>query len=218
MRRSTALLVVLGILAVTALWWLFLVQPRRTEITDLRDRRDAAELEVERLRGEKAQLMEIQENELSYMTAGAALERLIPPTPELAQFIDDVTLLALDSGVELLTLTPSLPTAEPFADFASVTVFMEVDGQFFEVLGFLYGLADMQRLVRVDGVTLSPSGGEETALRLNAGVDASIFTTAIPVELDIPPEEGAGGDETTTTTTVPGETTTTTVPGGDQGG
>ncbi len=201
MRRPVVLGVVVGGLLVTLLWFLFIVQPRRSEVDDLRSQRDAAVLEVERLQGEKAQLLEIQENELSYMTASAALEGLIPPTPDLPTFIEDVTLLAVDSSVELLSLSPSLPAAEPFAEFATVDVLMEVEGQFFEVLGFLYGLADMARLVRVEGVTLTPAVAEDGTVTIGASLDTTIFTTAIPVDTVSEPEpaptEDAGADEET---------------------
>ncbi len=192
MRRPIVLGVVAGGL-VTLLWFLFIVQPRRSEVDDLGAQREAAVLEEERLLGEKAQLLEIQENELSYMTASAALESLIPPTPDLPTFIEDVTLLALDSSVELQALSPSLPTAEPFAEFATVDVLMEVEGQFFEVLGFLYGLADMPRLVRVDALTLAPSVGADRTVTISASIDATIFTTAIPVGPAPPPPAEEGG-------------------------
>ncbi len=201
MRRNVVLLVVIALILVTALWWLFLISPRRAEIDDLRTQRETAVAEEQRLRGEKARLLEIQDNELTFMTAGAALERLIPPNPELATFIDDVTVLALDSEVDLLSLSPGLPAADAFAEFASMSVFINVEGQFFEVLGFLYGLADMERLVRVDGVSLSPAIQEDGTVIISAGLTTTIFTTAIPVvQPDVP----------TTTTTAPGATTTTT--------
>ncbi len=199
MRRPVVLGVVVGGLLLTVLWFLFIVQPRRSEVDDLRTQRDAAIAEEEQLRNEKAQLLEIQENELSYMTASAALENLIPPTPDLPTFIEDVTLLALDASVELQSLSPNLPAAEPFAEYASIDVLMEVEGQFFEVLGFLYGLADMPRLVVVDSIGLSPSVAEDGTVTISASLDATIFTTAIPVGPAPPPEpdpaeEGAEGE------------------------
>ncbi len=181
----------------TLLWFLFIVQPRRGEVDDLRSDLDAAVLQEEQLLGEKAQLLEIQENELSYMTASAALESLIPPTPDLPTFIEDVTLLALDSSVELRSLSPSLPAAEPFAEFATIDVLMELEGQFFEVLGFLYGLADMPRLVRVDALTLAPTVEADRTVTISVALDATIFTTAIPVGPAPAPEpaEEAGDGE-----------------------
>lgn len=204
MRRNVVALVAIAVILVTALWWLFLVSPQRAEIDDLRTQREQAELQEQTLIGEKARLLEIQDNELTFMTATAALERLIPPSPELATFIDDVTVLALDSEVELLSLAPGLPTADAFAEFATMDVFITVEGQFFEVLGFLYGLADMERLVRVDSVTLSPAVLDDGTVLITAGLGTTIFTTAIPVA----PLPDAG-TTTTTTTTVPGDTTTT---------
>ncbi len=207
MRRPAVLIAIVGVLLLTVLWWLFIASPRRAEVDDLRTQRDAAVITEEQLRSEKAQLLEIQENELSYMTASAALENLIPPTPDLPTFIDEVTLLAIDSSVDLLSLSPGLPTAEAFAEFATISVFIDIQGQFFEVLGFLYGLADMPRLVRVDSVTLTPTVGADGTVTVDASLNATIFTTAIPVTVvaeepapepeegaEAPPEEGEPGE------------------------
>ena len=63
---------------------------------------------------------------------------------------------------------------------------MILEGEYFEVLGFLFGLDDMERIVVVESIAITASGG--------GGGDEEI------------PDE-------TTTTTVPATTTTTTVAG-----
>ncbi len=192
MRRSTLLLVVLGVLVVTVVWFIFFINPKRSEISDSDDQIATAQTEAQALRGQKAALLAIQESELTFRRAAAELERSIPRTPELAQFIEDVNLLAIEAGVEISSLTPSLPEATEGLPFVSVPVSIAVEGQFFEILGFLYGLADLDRLVRIDALSITSSFDEDGNLSVSSSISAQIFTleTNLPTPLAPAPEGG----------------------------
>jgi hypothetical protein len=74
-----------------------------------------------------------------------------------------------------------------------------VQGQFFEVLGYLYGIADLERIVRIDAVSLSPEQDEDGFTIENVSISAVTFTTGnvvLPAPEEVP--------ETTTTTTSEG--------------
>ena len=195
MRRGALLLGLIGAVLIAVLWWFFLVTPQNDEISSLDDQTAALQLEESSLQAQKAQLLEIRDNELTYMTAGASLERLIPSDPELATFIDDVNILARETGISINALTPALPAGEAEDVFQSISVFMDLEGQFFEVLGFLYGLSDMERLVRVDSVTLNVGAEENGITTLTASLDTLIFTTAqISAPVEGVPADGAPAD------------------------
>ena len=89
---------------------------------------------------------------------------------------------------------------------------ISVEGQYFQILGYLYGIADLDRLVRVDGLNVSSSQSADGFTVLSTTINATAFTTGqvvipTPDEL-IDPSEGTE-DDTTTTTTVADTTTTT---------
>lgn len=191
MRRGSLLLGLLVLVFLTALWWLFLMSPRRSDISDFGDQVEQLQLQEVNLRGLRAQLLEIQDSELSYIAASATMERLIPPTPELAAFIDDMNRLVADTGVTLVALNPGFPTQAPFAEFSQVAVAIGVEGQFFEVLGLLFGLDEVERLVRIDGISLATGDIIDGNVMLSANIDATIFTTAAVAP---PPPEGGEGD------------------------
>jgi Tfp pilus assembly protein PilO len=181
MRRGIILGAIVAALAVTALWWLFVVSPRNEEVADINAQLDAAEAREDSLRTQIRQLTSIKDQEVSYLFAIGQMETSIPENPEEAAFIDQVNFLADRTGVDLTNLTLAPPTS-PIEEGASgfeIPTRIAVEGQYFEVLGFLYGLEAMERLVRVDSLNLSPQAAptqeEETA----------------------PPDEG--GDTTTTT-------------------
>ncbi len=199
MKRSVLILGLIGAVLLGVVWWLFLASPQRDDVTEFRNQRETLEIEESTLRTERSQLLEIRDNELTYLAVGATLERLIPETPELATFIDDMNLLAEDAGVVLLAISPGLPTPDPTGTFQEVAVSLDVEGQFFEVLGFLFGVSDMERLVRVDSVSFNPGEDEFGTISISVAMEAVIFTTAPPPpDLTItPPDAGTpddGGD------------------------
>ena len=77
---------------------------------------------------------------------------------------------------------------------------LTVEGQFFEVLGYLYGIADLERIVRIDAVALSPKEDENGFILETVSISAVTFTTGnvvLPGVIEVPTE--------TTTTTTPGD-------------
>jgi len=181
------------------------MQPINGRITDAQDALQTAKDQELTLRTKLARLQKIQDAELTYISAIGALEAQIPATPQMAALIDDLTDLAKQTSVDWQGLTSGVPAPVPDTDYYQIPISLRIRGQFFEVLGYLYGIADMERVVRIDGVDVSPDQDPETnATVLEVTLTAEAFTTS---DLAIAAEMAT----TTTTTTVP-ETTTTTVP------
>lgn len=201
MRRMT-LFAVLGVVLITAVWWMFLISPRNTTIGDLETETNVALDSEQRLRVQVRQLQEIRDREVEYIAAVGKLDALIPDRPLLEEFIEQIYALAGETGVDLQTLSPSLPAvAEDGSELRQISVSVQIEGEFFEILGFLFGLNDMERLVRVDGIALSSSQDESGATVLAASVELRLFTLAdlLPLEdLELLPD-------TTTDTTTPGD-------------
>jgi len=190
---------------VTAMWYMLVMQPINGRITDAQDALQTAKDQELTLRTKLARLQKIQDAELTYISAIGALEAQIPATPQMAALIDDLTDLAKQTSVDWQGLTSGVPAPVPDTDYYQIPISLRIRGQFFEVLGYLYGIADMERVVRIDGVDVSPDQDPETnATVLEVTLTAEAFTTS---DLAIAAEMAT----TTTTTTVP-ETTTTTVP------
>jgi Tfp pilus assembly protein PilO len=204
--RRIGLLVILGMLFVTAAWWMFLVSPRNSRIGELGDELVVAQDTEQRLRVQVRQLEEIRDREVEYLAALGQLESLIPERPLLDEFIEAIFALTNESGVELQTLAPSLPAAAgEDTDLREIAISAQIEGEFFEVLGFLFGLNEMDRLVRVDGISVSSSVDESGVTLLAVGVQMRLFTLADllpPLDDIVLPGDGGAG---TTTTTVAGD-------------
>ena len=209
---------------ISAVWYFFVVGPinERKEIaqTDL----ETAQTEEFTLRTTLSRLKKIEENQLEYATAIGQLETAIPSTPRLAELIDDLSFLADENGIALSSLAFSTPTLLEEGEVFGVGVSMSIDGQFFEILGFLYGTAELERVMTIESLTLSPSSDDAGFHTMSAALTGTVYTTSdIAASIDLtdllpqeeetePPEEDApldGGGEATDDTT----TTTTTTAG-----
>lgn len=184
MRRL--LVVFLVMILITALWWFFVVGP-------INERKDIAQIDLETAQTEEftlrttlSRLKKIEENQLEYATAIGQLEGAIPGAPRLAELIDDLSQLADENGLTWASGSYSLPRAVENTDIFEIGVSVQVQGQFFEILGYLYGIADLERIVRVDSISLSSSADEAGFHAMAASIGGVVFTTSeavIPVEL-----------------------------------
>ncbi len=199
MKRTGLILGVLAVLLVTALWWFFVISPTNTRIAESQDQLQSAEDNEVLLLTQLSRLKKIQENELTYRSAIGALDAAIPPTPQMPALIDSLTELANDSSVEWESGTYGNPVEVEGEDYFEIPVNLTVRGQFFEVLGYLYGIADLERIVRIDAVTLSPTIDDDGFTVEDVSISAVTFTTGNVV---LPAPEPT--IETTTTTT-PGD-------------
>jgi Tfp pilus assembly protein PilO len=227
MSRTGLLVGLLVALLVTAAWWFLLVGPQRTREADAADALQLARDEEVLLRTQLQSLRRIQDNELPYRAAIAELQASIPDTPQTASLIDDLAVLADETGVGWESATYGNPALNEDTELFEIPVAITINGQFFEVLGYLYGIADLDRVVRVDGLTISPDLDDDgfTILAVNlTGRAFSTETVLIPLAEDAGAGAGDDGDGATTTTVASdddddtgdaGEGATTTTNAGD---
>jgi Tfp pilus assembly protein PilO len=220
--RRWALLAALLVLLLAVGWWFLLIAPRNTRISDAHDDLQTAREQELGLRSQIAQLQAINEAKVEYLAGIGKMDALIPDQPLLDQFIEEIYSLSQSTGVELLNLSPAVPVLVPDSQLRAITVSATIEGDFFETLGFLFGVMDMERLVRVDGISVSSSQDQNGATMLNVSLSMRLFTLSdlVPVATTIP-DNGAGTTETTTSgeaspsTTVAASTQVTTTLAGE---
>ncbi len=197
MNRSFLLIGGLLTLLLTAAWWFLLVSPVNGRVVDAEDAIMQAEDEEIQLRAQRQSLQRVEDNTLEYLTAIGELENSIPPTPQAAALIDDLSVLADETGDDWSAGSYGLPN-EVDGGYFEVPLSISIKGQFFEVLGYLYGMAELNRLVRIDSVSVSPSQDEQGFTILNVAISAKAYTSSDvllpggPVEGEISPDGGEG--------------------------
>jgi Tfp pilus assembly protein PilO len=188
------LLALFAALLLAVAWWFFLISPRNGDINDAQDQLEAARTQETAIRAQLAQLQEIQDDELLYVDALEELESLVPDEALLDRFIEDLEALADATGVDLQTLSSAPPEQVPESALRVVRISVQLEGRFFDVLGFLFELNDMERLVRVDGLAMTSSTDEAGITSLSVNLDMGLFTLSDLIPSVPDDEEGETGE------------------------
>lgn len=205
MTRRVLGLSVLAAILVTVVWFFFLISPRNSKISELDDNLSVALAEESSLRIAAAALQDVQNNDVAFLAAIGQMEAGIPEEPELAVFIEEVTALAEANGISLQSFAPSEPVLSADLPVYEITISLAMEGEYFELLGFLFGLDDMERIVVIESISITAGGGgglEEP--------DETTTTTTSTTTTTVP--DGSSTSSTSSTSTTATTTTTTTIP------
>jgi len=195
MRRGL-ILGVLAALLLTVGWWFLLISPRNAKIDEARQELQSARDEEALLRTRISNLEEIRDAEVEYLAALGNLETMIPDRPLLEEFIEQINALADSTGVLLRSMSPSIPASAPDnPDLREISVNVQLEGQFFDVVGFLFGLTELDRLVRVDGVAATSATDEAGETVLSVSLQLKLFTLADLLPLPDTGDVEPGGEE-----------------------
>lgn len=194
MRHRSPIIAAVVALALGAGFYFLLWQPKNDELDETLA--ETAELETRRgqLNNEIARLQEIQEREVEFRAALARLEEYIPSGPAQAQAIRQFQTTADAAGVTIVSVsfsTPSVvveapPTGSPDTVLAEITVAMEVQGGYFQVVDFFRRLeVDVPRAVLQQSVGMS--AGPDGFPVLSTTWNGTLFTV-------IPDPDLVGGE------------------------
>lgn len=175
-------LTVVGVLAVAATGWFLLISPKRSEAADVRSQA-AQQVSANSALQTQIAMLKAQAKDLPKQQAKlAAVAAKIPDNPALPTLIRALTDAAERAGVELVSLSPTPPTAvaAPAATAAaapaatgaaaataakptgavgslqSIGITLNVVGGYFQVEQFLDGVENLTRAMKVSGVSLAP--------------------------------------------------------------
>lgn len=184
--------------------YFFVIGPKRSELSEVRNQVAAKESEVASLEGQLRRLQELQENAGELEAELAAIRELVPQRDQVANFIFLVQDASDEAGVDFVQITPELPKPPPEgAPLAEIRVQIGAGGGYFAVQDFLRRLYELDRALRVDVLSLSGGQTEGGDTELTVDITARIFfeLPGTPTTID------------TTTTPAPAASPTPTVAG-----
>lgn len=156
MMRRYALAAVAAV-AIIAIFFLFLLSPKLKDISEVRDQIEQEQDEGQTLRNRLRQLQQAQRDEPTTRARLAVFDRLLPATPDLPSLIRQLQTASTASGVDLRSIAPSPPTAlTGRAGVQVVSCTVQVIGGFFRLQSFLTRLEELQRVVEVTSIAISP--------------------------------------------------------------
>jgi Tfp pilus assembly protein PilO len=152
--------------AVALLLILFLVLPKRGQVSSANQDLDAAKAEQTTL---ETQLAALEQAEAAAPEARATIQQVdqqIPPTLDESGMLLLIKNAAVRSSIVGTTLTVGTPTFDAATGLSIVPVTIAAEGTYFSLTEFLYSLETLPRAAKVLNVTLSPAG-EATTTTVN---------------------------------------------------
>jgi Tfp pilus assembly protein PilO len=219
-KRNQLLIIGAALLAIVLLWYFLLYAPLGDDLSSAQTQTETEQKKTDGLQQQLSQLQSQAKNGTQQQALLRKLDAAVPEQPDLAEFIIQANEIATESGISFLSISPT-PPASGTAGVSVINLTISIGGSFFQLQDYLRLLEKLERLVIVDGITISAStatsgtgtGGTSTAdstssssgdTTLSVTLTARMFTRAAPTS-------STGG--TSGGTTAPGATTTTTVPG-----
>ena len=193
MTRRNMLIAGVAAALILVLWYFLLWAPRKTELSEAKERRGTAERQRTELAARVERLRAAQKDEPMKRAQIEALRTTIPDEPNLAAFILDTNDAANKAGIEFISVAPSEPAAASGAVGptavstaaapagalpAEIRLQLQITGGYFQVLDFLNRVGEMPRLVVTDGLTVN----SDDSAKLSVGLNARMFVRSVPVE------------------------------------
>ena len=118
----------------------------------------------------KEQTLTVQRNALEDTKANEAENRKIieqvhnqiPPTADEAGLLQQINKAALDSGLDLATITPSTPTFDENTGLSTIVLQVSAVGTYSDVTAFSYRIETLPRAAKTTALSLSPGATTTT--------------------------------------------------------
>ena len=218
MRSRLAVFGVLLLVVVVLIWNVAIFSPRGHKLNDAKKLTQAAQQLEPGLQSTLARLKQISQNGPEIAAQLDKLNAAVPASPDLDGFILSANQIAVQAGIDWLSVSPSVVQAGTTGP-SVIPLSVQIKGGFFQVLDYLNRLEDMARLVIVDSIntTASTTAGTTGPPTLSVTLTGRMFTRAAPAAAagsapapgavtgstgSTPPASGSSSGETSTTAQV----------------
>jgi Tfp pilus assembly protein PilO len=152
-KRDIFILAAIGLVAIVALWYFFLISPKRSEIVEINEQ---VQVERETFERNSARLKKLDQERAAAQEARGELlklDKLVPGDEQMPSLIVELQKSANDAGIDFVKIEPDLPT--PGLGASVIPIEMKFEGRFFDVNEFLYRVENYARL---EGAEVNVSG------------------------------------------------------------
>jgi len=159
------------IVILAAAFWYFVYDPYSTEIAETEGKIAKLQTEINKA---KARASNLKRFEVEYAEVDAQFQealKLLPNTKEIPSLLKSITQLGTDSQLEFLLFSPQRERAQDF--FMEIPVSIEVSGTYHNVAIFFDKVGQMERIVNILNVSMTPQ--KERSTILTARFDAVTY-------------------------------------------
>ncbi|MEA2460207.1 MAG: hypothetical protein QOH90_384 [Actinomycetota bacterium] len=178
-------LIAAGVIAliVCLLFYVLMIRPRKSELTDLRAQVLQEEQKTNQLNLTLAHLRELQDNAPKAQAELARIKQFVPENNEVANFVFQVQTAADEAGVGFVQVSNELPKTPPEgAALSEIRVTIGAKGGYFAIQDFIRRLYDLKRALRIDTATLTGETNDST----HVTIEKLLITARIFFELPDP--------------------------------
>lgn len=172
--RRAPLFAAVGVAAVVLLAIFFLVLPKMSQVSSAQDQLTQAETQEATLRSQLAALQQAQQDAPVARETIRQVDTAIPPTMDQQGFILLLQNAADQAGIDLFTITPGTPLADPATGLTSSANSITVNGSYFAITEFMFNIETLPRAATISNLQVTPAG---EGGGLTGVATVTIFTT-----------------------------------------
>ncbi len=192
----------IGVAVVVVLVAFFLVLPKMGQVKDANAALADAQSQQATLGAQLAALQAAQTDAPANRETIRKVQQAIPPTVDQQGFMLLMQNAAVESGVDVVTISPGNPVFDPATGLSTVTNAISATGTYFALTEFLFKIETLPRAAKTTSVAITPSPSDTNASLLTLTSSVDIYTS----------DQSAGPGSTPGPTPAAGSTTTTATP------
>jgi Tfp pilus assembly protein PilO len=167
----------IAVVAVVLIMTFFLVLPKMGQVKDANATLTEAQAEQATLGAQLAALQQAQAEAPVNRETIRKVQQAIPPTVDQQGFMLLVQNAALESSVDVVTVSPSNPVFDPATGLSTVTNSLSVAGSYFAITEFLFKIETLPRAAKTTSVSIVPSPSETNASLLTVTMSVDMYTS-----------------------------------------
>ena len=140
----------------------FLVLPKMGQVKDANAALTEAQSEQATLGAQLAALQQAQTEAPVNRETIRKVQQAIPPTVDQQGFILLMQNAAVQSSIDILTVSPGNPVFDATSGLSTITNTITTTGSYFALTEFLFKIETLPRAAKASTVTIAPSGSETT--------------------------------------------------------
>ena len=195
------LIVGVAVAVVVLLVAFFFVLPKMGQVKDAKASLQDAQAQQGTLGSQLAALKQSQTDAPKNREIIRKVQNAIPSTVDQQGFMLLIQNAAVQSSIDLVTITPTTPVYDPASGLSTVTNSLSVAGNYFALTEFIFEIETLPRASKITSIAITPSPSDtnQSLLTLTASVD--MFTSDSSAGPGSAPGPTAGAVTTPTTPT-----------------
>jgi len=177
------LFAIIGGVVLAVLLVVFLVLPEMGKVSKAKEDLATSQAKEQTLTVQRNALEDTKANEPENRKIIAQVHNQIPPTADEAGLFQQINGAALDSGLDLVGITPSPPTFDENTGLSTIVLQVSAVGTYSDVTAFSYRIETLPRAAKITALSLSPGAtptttGASPLLTMTATVEAYTSDTS----------------------------------------